>query len=122
MSEVVQALGLVASAPFPEQKLLMPMNPMSDGNYSGGGPPDEDIAEDPETTDDSEVGGKSALLPKSFFQGEPKVGDTITIRIDAIFSDELEVSVVSESETETETQQTLSASDEIDAAAMGGME
>lgn len=97
-------------------KTAMPMNPMgNDGNY-GGGPPDAEMMEDSE---DSEVGGKSALLPTSLFQGEPKVGDTFTIKIEAIFDEESEVSVVSE--TETETEETLSSDDEIESMAMGGM-
>jgi hypothetical protein len=93
------------------------MNGMNDGNY-GGGPPDAPEME-PEATDDSEeeVGSKSALLSTSLLPPNPKVGDTFTIRVDSIFDSEVEVSVVSE---ETETPKTLSAADEIEAAAMGG--
>ena len=90
---------------------MTPMNGMNDGNY-GGGPPDAEMMEDSE---DSEVGAKSGLLPTSLFPGQPKVGDTITIRIDALFDDEAEVSVVSETGTETE-KPPMSANDEIDAA------
>mgnify|MGYP001183537400 CR=1 FL=1 len=91
------------------------MNGMNDGNYGGGGPPDAETMEDSE---DSEVGAKSALLPTSLLPPNPKVGDTFTIKIEAIFSDEAEVSVVSESETET--PETLTADQEIETAAMVG--
>ena len=97
------------------------MNGMNDGNY-GGGPPDAPEME-PEATDDSEeeVGSKSALLSTSLLPPNPKVGQTYTIRIDALFDSEVEVSVVSE-ETETE-KPPMSANDEIDAAgAEMGME
>ena len=93
-------------------------NEMNDGNY-GGGPPDEDIAEGPETTDDSEVVGASALLPKNMLSEGAKVGDTITIRIDALFDSEAEVSVVSETETPETEMIPMSADDEIDAAGAG---
>lgn len=101
----------------------MPMNGTNDGNYSGGGPPDPEMMEDGEDSEvggkSEEVGAKSALLPKNLLPEGAKVGDTFSIRIGAFFDDEAEISVVSE---ETETPETLSAADEIEAAAMGGME
>lgn len=85
------------------------------------GPPEDDEYgmddEAPETDEMDEVDSKSALLPKGIFDGEIKVGDTITLTVDQVFGDEVEVSVASES-PEDETPAGPTADQEIEAASI----
>ncbi len=96
----------------------MPNTPMSDSMAGGAMEPPEN-EDDSETEESTEMEGKSALLPKSMFPGEPKVGDTLTIKIQALYSDEAEITVVSR-ETETKKPAMMSADEELDS--MGGAE
>lgn len=63
-------------------------------------PPEEDMYGGSETTEEptkqgEETASKSALLPSNMFTGKPKPGDTITVKVDAVYDDEVEVSLVS---------------------------
>ena len=65
-----------------------------------GGPPEDDLygeSDAPEeATDQSEENAsKSALLPSNMFEGKPEPGDTITVKVDAVYDGEVEVSIVS---------------------------
>ena len=81
----------------------------------GGG----EEAEAPEPPEAEESGSKSALLPKSMFPGEVTPGSTITLKVSAVYGDEVAVEMVSEPSTSTEPP--MSADQEIDMMA-GGME
>ena len=72
-----------------------------------------------QTNKDSEDEVKSGLIPKSMFDTEPSVGDTITLKIESIFSDEVEVSVV---ETEDETDKSPMNSATMELEDMAGKE
>lgn len=65
-----------------------------------------------ETPDETET--KTALLPKNVFGDNPEIGDTITLKIEAVYSDEIECSV-QESSQETPPSQ-MTADEEIEAA------
>lgn len=77
----------------------------------------------PNTMNDGEgeTEGKSALVPKSIFPSDPKVGDTITLTVSAVFGDEIEVSA-SEETSETEESPEMSADEELEALAGEEME
>ena len=69
--------------------------------------------------DDSEM-GQNALLPRSLFNDGVKPGDTITLKVSAIYGDEVEVSATASSEEpeeiEEEESPMMSADEEIEAA------
>lgn len=81
---------------------------MMGGGY--GGPPRRTGPEESTGNED-----KTALLPKSIFPGEVKPGDTVMMKVQAIYSDEVECSVEEEEETETE-ESPMTADEEIEAA------
>jgi hypothetical protein len=81
----------------------------------GGG--DGAETEVPEPPDASETAGKSALLPKSMFPGEVSPGSTITLKVSAVYGDEVAVEMVSEPSPSTEPP--MSADEEIDMMAGG---
>jgi len=61
---------------------------------------------------------QNALLPRSMFADEVKPGDTITLKVSAVFGDEVEVSASASSDELPETEQPprLTADEEIEAA------
>jgi len=65
--------------------------------------------------------GQNALLPRSLFNDGVKPGDTITLKVSAIYGDEVEVSASASSEEpkemEDEESPMMSADEEIEAAA-----
>jgi hypothetical protein len=63
--------------------------------------------------------GQNALLPRSLFNEGVKPGDTITLKVSAIYGDEVEVSAsASSNETRSmEESPMMSADEEIEAAA-----
>jgi hypothetical protein len=64
--------------------------------------------------------GQNALLPRSIFGDGVKPGDTITLKVSAVFGDEVEVSASASPEQEPEENQEppeLTADEEIEAAA-----
>jgi hypothetical protein len=63
--------------------------------------------------------GQNALLPRSLFSDGVKPGDTITLKVSAIYGDEVEVSAsASSNETRSmEESPMMSADEEIEAAA-----
>ena len=67
-----------------------------------------------------------ALLPRSLFAEEVKPGDTITLKVSAVFGDEVEVSATASpgesEEMEEEESPRMSADEEIERAAMEGSE
>jgi hypothetical protein len=70
---------------------------------------------------------QNALLPRSLFAEEVKPGDTITLKVSAVFGDEVEVSATassgeSEEMEEEEESPRMSADEEIERAAMEGSE
>jgi len=75
--------------------------------------------------DNTEESVQNALLPRSLFGDEVKRGDTITLKVSAVFGDEVEVSATAspgeESEMEEEEQEATpprpTADEEIEAAA-----
>jgi hypothetical protein len=67
---------------------------------------------------------QNALLPRSLFADGVKPGDTITLKVSAIFPDEVEVSATASYEEPEETEEMeeqeppmMSADEEIEAAA-----
>ena len=84
---------------------------MSEGGVM---PPEAPENEAPETpaTEKAEDGGKSALLPKSLFGGSVTPGQTITMKVSAVYGDEVEVSMSDDAETPEPSG--MSADDEID--------
>jgi hypothetical protein len=70
--------------------------------------------------------GQSALLPRSLFGDGVKPGDTITMKVSAVFGDEVEVSATASSgapeelEMEEEEPSMMSADEEIEQAATEG--
>ena len=75
---------------------------------NGISPPEADDAETEETPT------KSALLPKNMFDGEPEPGATITLKVDAVYEDEVECSLAKEPITTEKPRMT--ADEEIEAA------
>jgi len=69
---------------------------------------------------------QSALLPRSIFGDEVKPGDTITMKVSAVFGDEVEVSASATSEEPEEMEEeeqmppSMSADEEIEQAATEG--
>jgi hypothetical protein len=65
---------------------------------------------------------QNALLPRSLFADGVKPGDTITLKVTALYGDEVEVSASASSEEsemeDEEGPQMMSADEEIEAAAM----
>jgi len=64
--------------------------------------------------------GQNALLPRSIFSEGVKPGDTITLKVSAIYGDEVEVSATASSEEPEEMEDEspmMSADEEIEAAA-----
>lgn len=84
---------------------------MSDGGVM---PPEDVENEAPESpeAEKGEAAGKSALLPKSLFSGAVTPGQTITMKVSAVYGDEVEVSV--DAGAETPEPSGMSADDEID--------
>ena len=68
--------------------------------------------------DDSDV-GQNALLPRSIFSDGVKPGDTITLKVSAVYGDEVEVSATASSGEPPELIEPppISADEEIEAAA-----
>jgi hypothetical protein len=67
----------------------------------GGVQPPEDSYSGSDTSEDATEKGKetptkSALLPKSMFDGDPEPGTKITLKVDAVYEDEVECSLASE--------------------------
>lgn len=87
----------------------------------GPGPPGPPPAGE-ETTSET---GQSALLPRNLFGDEIKPGDTITLKVSAIYGDEVEVAATAEpaeemedeDEGEEEASPVMTADQEIEAAA-----
>lgn len=82
----------------------------------GGGPP---AAPGPPPTPEQV---QNALLPRSLFGDDVKPGDTITLKVSAIFGDEVEVAATASSENgseemEDEESPMMTADEEIERAA-----
>ena len=65
--------------------------------------------------------GQNALLPRNLFGDDVKPGDTITLKVSAIYGDEVEVLATSESgegqaEPTEERPRTMTADEEFEAA------
>jgi len=66
--------------------------------------------------------GQNALLPRNLFSDDVKPGDTITLKVSAIYGDEVEVAASASSEEEPEEMEEeepprMTADEEIEAAA-----
>lgn len=83
---------------------------------AGAGPPAAAPAAPPEKET-----GQNALLPRTLFSDQVKPGDTITLKVSAVYGDEVEVSATTASEQEPEEAEEmpteLTADQEIEAAA-----
>lgn len=64
--------------------------------YDDGPPPEAANGQQPETEqdDDEKSDGNVSILPKSFFGGDVKPGDTCTVRVEQCHEDDCEVSYV----------------------------
>lgn len=67
---------------------------------AGIGPPGGAVSP-PESPAESES-GQNALLPRNLFSDSVKPGDTITLKVSAVYGDEVEVSATASSEEEPE--------------------
>ena len=80
----------------------------------------EGIGYGPGTSGPDSDSGQNALLPRSIFGDGVKPGDTITLKVSAVFGDEVEVSASASSGEELEEIQEpseLTADQEFEAAA-----
>ena len=70
----------------------MPDDYYNDGGDSAGTPVGAPKAEgeDVSKSSDSQGSEKTSILPKSFFGGEVKPGDTCTVRVTAVHEDDVE--------------------------------
>ena len=99
----------------------MPYDSMMQG--AGPGPPGP--MPSPAGQEPTSDTGQSALLPRGLFGDEVKPGDTITLKVSAIYGDEVEVLATAEpaeemedeDEGEEETSPMMTADQEIEAAA-----
>ena len=69
---------------------------MDDESYGGASSGAPNTAEPGEAPDNEKDGGNTALIPKTLFGGDCKVGDTYTVKVVGVLEDELEVEPVKE--------------------------
>lgn len=83
---------------------------------------ENDSSEMPQDQDVEDQEGETALLPKSLFGGDCKVGDEYTVKVVGVLEDELEVAPVKKEEQKPERPKSRmeEAGSKLDS--MGGME
>lgn len=97
---------------------------MPNGPNRQMGPPQNAGMENPQTDgsdeESPETESKSCLIDKSLFNEDPKVGDTIMVKIEAIYEDEVEVSIASnDAEPKTKAYPTFEEDLEEESASSG---
>jgi len=91
------------------------VNPPDSGNGDGNG----NASADDTGTDEGQSDEQTALLPRAFFSGEPKIGDTCEVKIEKIFGDEIQVAYVPHAQSD-ETEAPAAAPATETTPAMGG--